>query len=441
MSEKNVLVVGAGIAGLSAATVLAKNKISVRLVDQAGSIGGNLHRQANPNVQPISRSPENKKRWKRVIEKFNAEQDYISVNCRVRFSGIDQKGVALLSDLNGTDNKFIKPDAVIIATGASERVIPRPGWTLANVRTLGSIQTELKTTSQAPKGKIIIAGSGPFLIAAGAELCKAGNPPKAIIEGGYPYSHILKSLRLPPSYLREAFDYMQTLIRARVPIYYKSHIREIKTTSDNQALEVCIASSDGKTRTQEIDYVGLHDGLRQNDYGFSIDPHLKIFTTGDCRELLGGRAAEFDGKKVGLEVASLLTNQSIPYHHKREYEKHRQAQNIIRKIYAHEPPLDLQKMDEQTVICRCENKTINDLKKLSNPTIREMRLLGRFSMGACQGRFCSEWVQRFLNPDTSPPKSTLGLSRWPVLPTRIHNIVEATTESTSQSNSLIQENK
>jgi hypothetical protein len=80
------------------------------------------------------------------------------------------------------------------------------------------------------------------------------------------------------------------------------------------------------------------------------------------------------------------------------------------------------------VICRCEARTLDDLRALGpRPTDRQLRLDGRFSMGACQGRLCAEWVGRLALPDTAKPR--LGADRWPTRPIVIADLLAAPDET------------
>ena len=81
-----------------------------------------------------------------------------------------------------------------------------------------------------------------------------------------------------------------------------------------------------------------------------------------------------------------------------------------------------------TVICRCEARTVNDLRALGpEPTDRQLRLDGRFSMGPCQGQLCAEWTARLAAPDT--PKPRLGAPRWPARPIAIADLLAAPDET------------
>ncbi len=432
MTEPRVLIIGAGLAGLSASITLAEEGLSTLVVDQAPTPGGNIHRQPIEGVKPVDLSTEQTRRWQRILAQLKNAQDRIELRYDTRFAGLDYRGDALICSLSGESSEIVKPSGLIIATGAVERVQPRPGWTLPGVMTAGAIQTSLKASGLAPPGKTVLAGSGPLLLAVGAQLSRAGNPPLAIVEAGRPFSRPYRALRLPLSYLREALQYLAILAIARVPVFSGSHIKNIIRNDKDGQLRISFATSSGKTRSITADILGLHDGLHTNDYGIDETAEIPIRKTGDCREILGARAAELDGCRIGKEVAGILTGEATVLTSNRSIELHRRAQITISELYSHDGLNRLGGVADDTVICRCENRTLADLRSLSSPTLREARLVARFAMGPCQGRFCAEWVQHLLNHDQSRSDHGLSGQRWPVLPVSVRSIVNAKDSSNFQ---------
>ena len=431
MFEKHVLIVGAGVSGLSAASVVAELGSRVTLVDQAQALGGNIYRQPVSGPYDFPMHAEHRANWQRVIARFENNKKRISIHLNKRYAGVDHSGVAFIEDPVGDNSTLITPDAIIIATGASERVQPRVGWTSPNVLTSGAMQTAMKLSGKAPLGRVVLAGSGPLLLAVGAQMAKLGNPPVAIVEAGRPFGPSLHALGLPKEYIFEALRYMFALKRAGVRIYTEAEIERIEQPN---SLKVFIRDRKGRRISFGADFIGLHDGLKSNA-GFA-DKHanVPVLRTGDCREILGARAAELDGLRVGKDVIGILGGSNSENDtYQARIQKHRKAQKRISKLYAHESHEALRNLPGDTVICRCENRTVSDLEALENPTAKEARLVGRFGMGNCQGRFCAEWVQHMQNstkPETPPQE------RWPIRPVSIASLIGAKPET-----SLISEPK
>lgn len=421
MTDAQVLVVGAGLAGVAAAVEIARAGLPVLVVDRAARAGGAIHRQPLPGRAGITTAAP---RWESLWAEAQALP--ISWVFETRFGGLDHLGHALLT---GVTNRLMRPRAVVLATGAREAVRPRPGWTLPGVTTAGAAQIQLKTLGAAPAGRILLAGSGPLLIALGAQLARLGNPPLAVIEAGRPFSHPLQSLRLPVSYLREGAGYMASLLAARVPIVTGAEVRKISAAGDALAVQIEQA---GKTRVIEADTLCLHDGIRPNDIGLPDCAAVPVLRLGDCAAALGARAALAAGRAGGKTLAQALATGGTPGALTSPViERERRAQALLARIYANDGMAALRELPGDTVICRCEGRSLDDLRALGPaPRPRELRLNGRFGMGACQGRFCGEWVARALadDPAAPAPLHPPGRPRWPAAPIPVADLLAARTD-------------
>lgn len=421
MPDAPVLVIGAGLAGLSAATELARAGLVVIVVDQAPAPGGAIHRQPLPGVRPIA-SRAQARRWAAVMQGVRGQGARITLSLGTRFGGLDHTGAVLLG---GAQPALIRPRALVLATGARERVQPRPGWDLPGVMTAGAIQTQIKTLGIAPRGRVLLAGSGPLLLAVGAELTRLGNPPAAIIEAARPFANPIAALALPFAYLAEAARYLARLKAASVPVLSASHLTRITPAPDHLIAQ--IETPDG-ARDLAIERIGLHDGIAPNDIGLTDSAALPVIRLGDCREALGAAAALADGRAGGAALAAQLTGNPHPPP-SRELARQQQAQALLARLYAHDGTDRLRDLPAETVICRCENRTLGDMRALgAQPSIRELRLDGRFAMGACQGRFCAEWVGRLIGRDAAPPLTRLGAPRWPASPIPVADLLAARPE-------------
>ena len=258
-----------------------------------------------------------------------------------------------------------------------------------------------------------------MLLALGAELVRLGRPPVAIIEAARPFSHPALSLGLPLSYMAEAGRHLSRLIAARVPILTGSHLARI--TELDGALMAEVETRRGPRRFA-ADRIGLHDGIRPNDTGLTACAALPVLRLGDCREALGAAAALADGRAGGEALAAHLAGTPMPAP-SAALAREVAAQARLGRIYAHDGAARLAALPDDTVICRCEMRTLADLRTLGPaPTTRELRLDGRFGMGACQGRFCTEWVARIARPEAPHP---LGMPRWPARPISVAELLAA----------------
>lgn len=423
MAEAPVLVVGAGLAGLSAAVELARAGLPVLVADQAQAPGGAVHRQPLAGV-PSMASRAQQRRWSQLMAGVAAQAGRITLQMGTGFCGVDHTGAVLLT---GATNRLFRPRALVLALGARESVQPRPGWTLPGVETAGSLQTRLKTLAEAPRERVLLAGSGPLLLALGAELTRLGRPPVAILEAGRPFARPWAALGLPRSYWVEALGYLARLRLARVPILTGMHLTAIR--AEGGALLAEAEGPPGPVRLA-ADRIALHDGIRPNDIGLPDCAALPVVRLGDCREALGARAALADGQAGGAALAALLLGRAEPAPEP-DLARQRAAQALLARLYAHDGRDRLAALPGDTVICRCEARSIDDLRALGpNPGARQLRLDGRFGMGPCQGRFCADWVAQLASPGNPP--AGIGAPRWPARPIAVADLLAATDETAEQ---------
>jgi D-hydroxyproline dehydrogenase subunit alpha len=415
MADAPVVVVGAGPAGLRAAIELARAGVRVILADQSPGIGGAVYARLRSAATGKASGPQREMDALRAA--FGAQAQRIELRCETAFAGIDSTGAALLT---GKGGELLRPRALVLATGARELVRPRPGWTHPQVTTAGAVQVALKTGGAAPSGRIVLAGTGPLLYAIGAQLVEAGTPPVAIIEAGRPYAHPVAALGLPRAVIREAAGYMLTLGRARVPLLFGTRLLRIEDAGGEMRLET---SHTGRFGTILADHLALHDGIARNDYGLPDAAEIPIQRAGDCREVLGRWAAEEDGIRAARAIIAQL-GVKAPHPAPRSLARHRAAQRRLATLFALDGPA-LAPPPDETVLCRCEGRTMADLRAAAEPgdTPRTLRLMGRFGMGPCQGRFCLDWVAEFAGPPFEI--AALRGQRWPIRPVSIADIVNA----------------
>ncbi|KRA52979.1 FAD-dependent oxidoreductase [Devosia sp. Root635] len=438
MTGMEVLVIGGGPAGVSAALEMARGGLNVTLCEQGPRLGGAIHRQPDDPARRLRVPRAQRRRWRTLAEALSMSP--VEILCRHMFAGVEGSGAVLLEDRASGRIVTRRPAALVLALGGVERVTPVPGWQLPGVVTVGGLQVMMKSTGRAPEGDILIAGSGPLLLAVAAQLTALGKAPVAVLERSTgPLSlRAVAGLIRAPAYLWEAAGYLSRLIRAGIRLQRGASVRSIAPAGNR--LSVTIVDNIGLERRLVVDRVALHDGLLPNGNGTAAAP-AGPFTVlaGDCREVLGGVAAIADGRLAGQAVlAKLGLAGSDSAGSAATLQHERRTQSALNTLFDYSGG-DAAQLPDDTVICRCEGRTLGQLRALlaadDRVSAREIKLNGRFAMGACQGRFCAEWVAAYVasQRDGQPPQvAEIVGSRWPVKPVSVSAFVERHPSSPSE---------
>lgn len=430
MSAAEVLVIGGGPAGVSAALELARAGLNVTLCEQGPRLGGAIHRQADDPARTVPVPGAQKRRWQALSAELAASK--VEILCRHMFAGVEGSGAVLLEDRAHGRLVTRRPAALVLALGGVERVTPVPGWHLPGVVTAGGLQVMMKSTGRAPDGDVLVAGSGPLLVALAAQMAALGNAPVAVLERSprLVSPRLVARLLRAPAYLREAAGYLLTLARAGALPRRGASVTAIAPAGDGR-LAVTIRDRAGRERQLTVDRVALHDGLLPNSNGTMPSPNGPfVIRAGDCREVLGGTAAIADGRLAARAVLAHLGRPAPDGDASAAtLARERQAQAALNALYDYSGR-DPSQLPDDTIICRCEGRTLGQLRGMlaaGDPvSAREIKLNGRFGMGACQGRFCAEWVAAYVagqRDGPAPQVAEIVGSRWPVKPVPISAFV------------------
>lgn len=427
MREAPVLVVGGGPAGASAAATLAEAGLAVLLIEQRDQLGGAIHRQpAAGNESHVWRPARHRRNWSELTARLRASAGRIETRLQTVFLGVDGEGRFLFDDRRAGRVFARRPRAAIIAVGAVETIRPFPGWELPGVMTAGGAQVLLKETGRPPEGPILVAGSGPLLPALSAQLAKAGNPPVAVLERGRPWQApgALARLALSWAPMAEAAAYAAALAISRVP--YRCGAVVTQAEPDGAGLKVGIRIGEAR-QVLRSRHLLIHDGIEPNRTGIPLpdpDAAVPVLLAGDGREALGADAALLDGRRAAMQVLARLRLTGMGASAgERGLQRARAFQAALAKALHDEPMVPA----PETVICRCEGRSYADLAALADDASpREVRLMGRFGLGACQGRICGPMIAALRGqplPAAAPP-------RWPLRPVSVAALARLTTDET-----------
>ncbi|MDA8636992.1 FAD-dependent oxidoreductase [Rhodospirillales bacterium] len=425
----DLIVIGGGPAGMSAATEAAEHGLHTALIDEQSAVGGQIYRAVDEVVtrraDDLPMLGEEYAYGETVANAFRASTaEYISGHTVWQ---LDQDGSIWSSD--GAKAHAFQAKNIILATGALERPVPIPGWTLPGVMTAGAAQILLKTAGMIPVGKIVIVGSGPLLLLVADQLIKAGADVEAVLDttGVMDYvrgaPHLLRATKSWP-YLQKGLKLKRAIKDAGVPIYSGAH--EFLISGDGQAEQIGFTSG-GLRRTLRVSTVLLHQGVvpntqasrqlrlahgwhktqrywypRVDEWGHSDVP--AIFVAGDGAGVFGAKTAEIKGKLSALQVAYLQGRISVQVRDNAaapllsELENHTSIRPMLDAIFV--PPRDiLNPPIDATIVCRCEEVTagnVRDAAALGAQGPNQLKAFYRTGMGPCQGRMCGLTVTEIL---------------------------------------------
>ena len=384
-----IVVVGSGPAGLAAALAAAERD-EVTIVDQSPRFGGQYWRHAKGGT---SFDPRAQEYFSKVLE----HPRIIRKSSSRVWHGEKKGELFYLYVLTDGVESCIEANEVILATGAYDRTIPFNGWTLPGVVTAGGAQAMLKANKVLIGKKIVIAGTGPFLLPVSLNLIKAGAEVRTFDSTPlWRWIFNLHGLLLHPSKIKEARFY-----RANVKIekgildsYREGYAKINKSEIACDALaigwgftpDVSLASIFGAQLVTDLDGSAI---VKVNSHQMTSIPHL--YAAGEITGVGGADLAITEGEIAGRGKSSL----KLSWNRLRGRIFARGLQRVYKV-----PNRWQTDINRSTHICRCEKVSAGDIRKaveeLGALDSRGVKLFTRAGMGFCQGRVCARNVSDYV---------------------------------------------
>jgi len=407
----DVVVIGAGPGGIAAACIAAESGRRVALLDSTPSLGGPIWRSRSDEI------PRAARRWLARLKKSG-------VNAFDRTTAFASPDSHLLLAEHPDGVMEIGWEQLILATGVQELFLPFPGWTLPNVTGAGGLQALSKAGWPIEGKRVVVAGSGPLLIASAAYLKRHGARVACVVEQA-PLMKLIKfTLALPllaPGKLIQAAGFKWDLLGVR----YRSGCWPVAAHGTDRVRSVTLSNGQSTWR-EDCDYLACAFGLIPNlqwprllgcriERGqVQIDSLQEtsvsgVFCAGDAAGLAGVDAALIEGQIAGHAAGGQ------PAMAKRLFAARRGTRRFAKAMagaFALRPELKKLATDD-TIVCRCEDVTRGQLAEHDSP--RSAKLQTRCGMGPCQGRICHGALQFIDGWDS-------GSARPPVLPTRVESL-------------------
>lgn len=437
----DVVVIGAGPAGMTAATAAARAGLSVVLLDEQEAVGGQIYRS-------ITRTDD--KRLTLLGPDYAAGEDiaaaFESSNVRhERGAQVWQVNAERTVEfLQKEQTKSVTGKQIVVATGAMERPFPIPGWSLPGVMTVGAAQILLKASGTIPRQPVVLAGCGPLLYLLAWQYLRANVPVKALVETTT-FSDKRRAARhavgalLGWRDLAKGVGLLRALSQARISVHHGATDLRVEGASAAEALSF---TANHHSHRIDASLILLHQGVvpntqvswsiraghrwdevqlcwvpKRNDV-FELDVP-GFFVVGDGGGIAGAKAAATQGEICGLEIARR--------HGKiRDAEFSRLAANLrarlsqqlhirpfLDSLYR---PSDATRVpaDDDVLVCRCEEVTAGEIRRsvaLGCVGPNQIKAFNRCGMGPCQGRMCGLTVAEVIANERKVSPAEVGYYR------------------------------
>ncbi|GAA6163054.1 NAD(P)/FAD-dependent oxidoreductase [Pelagimonas sp. KU-00592-HH] len=433
------VIIGAGPAGMSAALTLSEHGRSALVLDRGVAPGGQIFRSVSTSPLPDCTvlGPDYAAGAELVSAYTNSRAKHVA-GADVWHIGEDGR---ILYSHEGT-TKQAEAREILICPGAIERPMPIRGWTLPGVMTAGAAQVMLKSDAMVAENAVF-AGSGPLLYLIAAQYLRLGVKVAGLVDTT-PAENYLKAAPLLPAalggfgLLRKGLALLSEIRRAGVPVYRNA--TDLAILGDQRA-EGLVFTSDGR---QEIkaDTVFLHHGVLPNPnvtralglahhwnenqlawhvtkdaFGQSSLPHVSV--AGDGGGIVGADGARHEGTLAAMNVLTRLGHLAsdqrdrLAKPHLAQLRRLARFRRFIDRLYQPRPALRLPQ-DSETVVCRCEEQRVSDLRQGFEEGARDPNALKsrtRCGMGPCQGRQCGPIVSGLLAKWQDLPVQDVGYYR------------------------------
>lgn len=407
-----VVIVGAGPAGIRAAETLVAAGIRPRVIDEGARAGGQIYRRP---PEGFTRSPETlygseagkARALHGLFDRLVAEGRVLHHSRSSVLAIADGRLLVL-----GESGRFEVPfDRLILATGATDRLAPVPGWQNPGVYSLGATQIALKAQGVTMGRRIVLAGSGPLLTLVAVQLLAAGADLAAVLDTS---SMTTQTSGLSGMAMRPLVALRGVFMRARLGRLYRAGVRLEGIDADERGpVAMRWRDAAGRERRTECDMVGLGWHLRAEtqladlsgcafEWNETWSQWLPrgdrfgraaegVYLAGDGLRLLGADGAEVAGR---LAAAACLVDlgRSAPDTSadlRRLARLERFAHGIARAFPW--PAEMVRALPDGAVVCRCEGITAGTLRETvdyGGADVNRVKSIGRVGMGRCQGRYC-----------------------------------------------------
>jgi NADPH-dependent 2,4-dienoyl-CoA reductase/sulfur reductase-like enzyme len=438
----DLLVVGAGPAGMSAAILARQFGLKVLVVDEQDAPGGQIWR----NIESVAGTP-------RMAILGKAYEEGLAVVRRFRTSGATYEPSTQVWQLEAGPRAFttrdgaaasIEAGCLLLATGAQERPTPFPGWTLPGVMTVGAAQIVLKSSDQIPAEPVWIAGSGPLALLYAVQLLKTGGQIAGFLDTsrrGQMVTAFPKSISALLSAPRDLLKGLGWLLSLKKRVPFVRNVVEIEAIGTETLQAIRYVTAQGRSETVEASLLLVHEGVvptihptlalgcrhiwnsTQDSFAPELDAwgetsEAGVFVAGDGAGIGGAAAAGLRGELAALRIVvrcGHLTEEEAAVRARPIRARLRRTLGVrpfLDSLYRPRPSVFVP--PDHTIACRCEEVSVASIRdQIANgrPGPNQIKAFTRAGMGPCQGRQCGYTIAQVLASAQERPVPDVGLYR------------------------------
>jgi NADPH-dependent 2,4-dienoyl-CoA reductase/sulfur reductase-like enzyme len=418
--QTDVVIAGAGPAGMAAAVEARNHGLSVTLVDENAGVGGQIYRgvERASDARRAVLGPDYVAGAKLADTFARCGALCLRETTIWSVEGNGDRGFIVGASCGGS-SRMIETRSLVIATGALERPFPIPGWTLPGVMTAGAAQTLLKASGLTPDGRVVMAGTGPLLYLLAWQLARAGRPVPHLLDTG-PRTNWKAALRHLPEFL--ASPYALKGIRLMTALAGSTRIvrgvTELSADGEGRLQSISYRDRSGGMHSLPAELLLLHHGvtphlnlaaacgltLSWDDEQLCFKPETNllgegsvagIFVAGDGGGIAGADAAPWSGRLTAVGAALRLGRLSAAESGRLTAEftaarrRFLKGRRFLDALYR--PAKSFRVPADDVVVCRCEEVTAARIRKavaIGATGPNQVKSFERCGMGPCQGRMC-----------------------------------------------------
>ncbi len=458
-TRHELAVIGAGPAGLAAATTAAELGLDVAVFDDQPAPGGQIYRSIEKASADLAVLGDDYRRGVDLAKVFRVSGAAHHPSCVVWLM-TPEREIGLLE--NG-QTRFVTAGRVIIAGGALERPVPFPGWTLPGVMTAGAGQTLLKASGMVPEKGVVLAGSGPLLLLLATQYLRAGVQITSLLDMT-PRSNALRALPhlpaalWPPATLAKGLSLKREIRRAGIPVIRGAaglramgetrlkavafEAAGVEQSLDCELLLVHFGVIPDSNTTRSLDIRHVWDS-RQHCWRPVVDEWGNtgaegFAVAGDGAGIGGALVAEHAGRLAALEAARALGHIDAAERDERaapvraSLARERRVRPFLDVLFQPAPEL-ISGLDDDTVVCRCEEVTAGQIREAVGQGCtgpNQLKTFTRCGMGPCQGRQCGTAVSQLIGHTLGRPVEEIGAYRIrpPIKPINLTQLAAVQSE-------------